>query len=182
MLRLRPHTSLSLSSSQPFQPPALLFSPSSSSPQSLKALYHSLQTSRFNLNPSLSTRTMILSLNKLALLTGLLCTAANAATLQERATAFFSPLANGGSMLDDAGGGLGEPLNVRSRFPYLLLAFARRARSRELLPSFVYWCRLQGCTGRSVGREAQKCEGQSVGREAQSSKPEGRSVWTRLLL
>ncbi|KAJ6557185.1 hypothetical protein B0H10DRAFT_2120998 [Mycena sp. CBHHK59/15] len=30
----------------------------------------------------------------------------------KRAVDFFNPTANGGSMLDDAGGGLGEPLNV----------------------------------------------------------------------
>jgi len=31
---------------------------------------------------------------------------------RKRAVAFFDPTANGGSMLDNAGGGLGEPLNV----------------------------------------------------------------------
>ncbi|KAA1471724.1 hypothetical protein DENSPDRAFT_837784 [Dentipellis sp. KUC8613] len=35
-----------------------------------------------------------------------------ALTCSKRATAFFDPTANGGSLLDDAGDGLGEPLNV----------------------------------------------------------------------
>lgn len=33
----------------------------------------------------------------------------------KRAVAFFSPNANGGSELDNVGGGLGEPLNVSTR-------------------------------------------------------------------
>lgn len=36
----------------------------------------------------------------------------SASALERRATAFFAPNANGGTELDDAGGGLGEPLNV----------------------------------------------------------------------
>ncbi|KAF7980776.1 hypothetical protein HWV62_36833 [Athelia sp. TMB] len=35
-----------------------------------------------------------------------------AAIIQKRAVAYYDPTANGGSMLDNAGGGLGEPLNV----------------------------------------------------------------------
>ncbi|KAF7976859.1 hypothetical protein HWV62_5576 [Athelia sp. TMB] len=35
-----------------------------------------------------------------------------ASTVQKRAVAYYDPSANGGSMLDNAGGGLGEPLNV----------------------------------------------------------------------
>ena len=33
-------------------------------------------------------------------------------SLEKRAVAFFAPNANGGTELDDAGDGLGEPLNV----------------------------------------------------------------------
>lgn len=36
----------------------------------------------------------------------------SASALERRAIAFFAPNANGGTELDDAGGGLGEPLNV----------------------------------------------------------------------
>lgn len=35
--------------------------------------------------------------------------------LQVRGVAYYDPTANGGSMLDNAGDGLGEPLNVCSR-------------------------------------------------------------------
>ncbi|TFK54099.1 hypothetical protein OE88DRAFT_1625399 [Heliocybe sulcata] len=42
----------------------------------------------------------------------LLAGLARAATLQRRAVDFYNPAANGGSMLDSVGGGLGEPLNV----------------------------------------------------------------------
>ncbi|KAF7980781.1 hypothetical protein HWV62_36843 [Athelia sp. TMB] len=35
-----------------------------------------------------------------------------ASTVRKRAVAYYDPSANGGSMLDNAGGGLGEPLNV----------------------------------------------------------------------
>lgn len=37
---------------------------------------------------------------------------ASARSLQKRAVAFFNPVDGGGSMLDDTGNGLGEPLNV----------------------------------------------------------------------
>ncbi|KAF8891666.1 hypothetical protein BD779DRAFT_1437514 [Infundibulicybe gibba] len=37
---------------------------------------------------------------------------ATALSMQKRATDFFNPALNGGSMLDDAGNGLGEPMNV----------------------------------------------------------------------
>ena len=38
---------------------------------------------------------------------------ASATPLEKRAVAYYDPNANGGSMLDSVGGGLGEPLNVR---------------------------------------------------------------------
>ncbi|KAH8119602.1 hypothetical protein DFH11DRAFT_1501170 [Phellopilus nigrolimitatus] len=58
---------------------------------------------------------MMLATRSLALITGLLYLQAVAsAILQTCASAvdFFSPAAGGGSMLDDAGDGFGEPLNV----------------------------------------------------------------------
>lgn len=42
-------------------------------------------------------------------------------TLVERAVAYYDPNANGGSMLDDAGSGGGEPLNVSLIFSQVLL-------------------------------------------------------------
>jgi len=48
-----------------------------------------------------------------ALLSLLVCAGGVLATpMAKRATAFFNPSAGGGSMLDNAGGGLGEPMNV----------------------------------------------------------------------
>ena len=38
--------------------------------------------------------------------------------LEKRAVDFFAPIANGGSELDDAGNGLGEPLNVSPDLPH----------------------------------------------------------------
>ncbi|EJD03385.1 uncharacterized protein FOMMEDRAFT_146952 [Fomitiporia mediterranea MF3/22] len=61
---------------------------------------------------------MFASLNKLVLLSGILSVQFHSTTplytrdLCERAVAFFDPADGGGSMLDDAGDGLGEPLNV----------------------------------------------------------------------
>lgn len=42
-------------------------------------------------------------------------------TLVERAVAYYDPNANGGSMLDDAGSGGGEPLNVSLIFLYFIV-------------------------------------------------------------
>lgn len=47
-----------------------------------------------------------------ALLSLLLVPAALALTLEKRAAAYFDPNANGGSMLNNANDGFGEPLNV----------------------------------------------------------------------
>jgi hypothetical protein len=52
-----------------------------------------------------------------ALLSLLVCAGGVLATpMAKRATAFFNPSAGGGSMLDNAGGGLGEPMNVSRIF------------------------------------------------------------------
>lgn len=47
----------------------------------------------------------------------------SASAIERRATAFFAPNANGGSELDNAGGGLGEPLNVSLQYISFLGAF-----------------------------------------------------------
>lgn len=54
--------------------------------------------------------------------------------LYVRSVAYYDPAAGGGSMLDNAGDGLGEPLNVRFRAFLLPLSFAEKLTGHHLWP------------------------------------------------